>query len=49
MELTKAVEVAREWAFWFACTTFVIQIGPQVYKVVFRPSQGDQIVSRTDA
>lgn len=49
MNLTKAVEVAQEWALWFDCPTFVVQIGPQVYKVVFRPSQGDQIVSRIDA
>lgn len=46
MNLSKAVDVARDWALWFACPTFVIQIGPDIYKVVFRPSNGDQIVTR---
>lgn len=48
MTIAAAYRIAHQWAFCFAATFFVIQIGPDRYGVTSTLSQGDHIVGRVE-
>jgi hypothetical protein len=44
--MNAAYRVAKDWALWFQCPFFVVEIGPDVYAVAARVCPNDKVVAR---
>ncbi len=48
MTIAAAYRIAHQWAFCFASTFFVIQIGPDTYGVTSTLNNGDLLVAQVE-
>jgi hypothetical protein len=49
MNMQQAYKLATEWANWFQCSFFVVQIGPDLYGVASRVTSFDNVVAEFGA
>lgn len=49
MTMNTAYRLAHDWALWFQCAFFIVELGPDLYGVAARVSTQDRVVAKVDA